>query len=238
MPALTRQARNVVLMTGFEANDPHSVNASALLLEVLDACLPELSHAAGGAEIRTTLMPSNTMALAASLHRAIAGHPRPTHLLLLGQAPGRNKVTLERFATNLRDFGTPDRHGNLPRGLPVVDGAPAAYRSTWPGQERLAAALNTAGTPAALSNDAGAHLCNQLLYLALHAAAGLDPPCAVAFVHVPILPQQVIVEEPAVLRHPNCPHMPLPALIEAVATLLRTTFAPGSAITPAQPRTR
>ena len=224
--APTSQPGSVVLVTGFEANDQQSSNASAVLLEALNARLPELRHAAGGAEVRTRLMPGNTMALAASLEAAMGKQPRPTHLLLLGQAPGRNRVTLEQFATNLRDFGTPDWHGNLPRGVPVMDGAPAAFYSTWPEQERLVAVLNTAGIPAAMSNDAGNHLCNQLLYLALHAAAGRGQSCVVTFVHVPVLPQQVIGEEPVVIRHPNCPHMPLPMLIEAISNLLRATFSP------------
>lgn len=77
-----------------------------------------------------------------------------------------------------------------------------------------------------MSNDAGNHLCNQLLYLALHTTANRGQPCAVTFVHVPVLPQQVIAEEPMTMRHPNCPYLPLPMLTEAVACLLRTTFSP------------
>ncbi len=222
----TAQPSRIVLVTGFEANDPRSSNASAVLVEALKAGLPELHQATGGAEVRTKLMPGNTTALATSLDAAISEQPRPTHLLLLGQAPGRNRVTLERLATNLRDFVTPDRHGNLPRGVPIMEGAPAAFRSTWPDQERLVARLNTVGIPAAISNDAGNHLCNQLLYLALHAAAGRGHACAVTFMHVPVLPQQIIAEEPAVTRHPNCPHMTLPMQVEAVAILLRATFSP------------
>ena len=229
MTAPNSHPRSVVLVIGFEANDPQSSNASALLLDALNPRLPELRHAADGADVRTRLMPGNTTALAASLEAAMGEQPRPTHLLLLGQAPGRNRITLERFATNLCDFGTPDRHGNLPHGVPVLDGAPAALPSTWPEQERLVAALNSAGIPAAMSNNAGNHLCNQLLYLALHAAAEPGQPCAAAFVHVPVLPQQVIGEEPVVMRHPNCPHMPLPILIEAIANLLQTTFSPSGA---------
>ena len=223
---MTLKAPSIVLITGFEANDPPHRNASAVLLEALVGQLQELRRASGGAEVRTKLMPGDTMALPASLETALDERPWPTHLLLLGQAPGRNKVTLERIATNLRDFGTPDRHGNLPRDVPVAHGGPAAFYSTWPKQKRLTAALNAAGIPAAVSNDAGSHLCNQLLYLALHAAAGQGQPCAVTFVHVPVLPQQVIAEEPMTMRHPNCPCLPLPMLTEAVACLLRTTFSP------------
>lgn len=220
------EAPGIVLITGFEANDPPCRNASAALIEALQGCLPQLRRASGDAEVRIRLMPGNTLALSAALKAALDELPPPTHLLLLGQAPGRNRITPERLATNVRDFGMPDRYGNLPRNLPIVEGGPASLHSTWPDQDNLVAALNTAGIPAAMSYDAGNHLCNQLLYLALHAAARRDRQCVAAFVHVPVLPQQVIDEEPMTIRHPNCPYLPLPMLIDAVARLLSATFYP------------
>lgn len=217
---------NVVLITGFEANDPPYCNTSAVLVEALAGQLADLQRACGGVEVRIRLMPGDTTVLAGALEAALSEQPQPTHLLLLGQAPGRNRVTLERFATNLRDFGTSDRHGNLPRDVSVVHEGPTAYRSTWPEQKRLDEALHAAGIPAAMSNDAGSHLCNQLLYLALHATASPDRSCAVTFVHIPVLPQQVIAEEPLTMRHPNCPYLPVPMLIEAVVQMLKATFSP------------
>jgi pyroglutamyl-peptidase len=223
---LTLKAPGIVVVTGFEANDPPCRNASAALVEALEGCLPQLRRASGDAEVRIRLMPGNTLALSAALGAALDELPPPTHLLLLGQAPGRNKITPERFATNVRDFGTPDRYGNLPRNLPVVEGGPSSLHSTWPGQDSLVRVLNASGIPAAMSHDAGNHLCNQLLYLALHAGARRDRQYVAAFVHIPVLPQQVIDEEPMTMRHPNCPCLPLSLLIEAVACLLRTTFSP------------
>lgn len=216
-----------MLITGFEANDPPCRNASAALVGALAGHLQQLRHSSSGAEVRTKLMPGNTMALSAALKAALDEPPQPTHLLLLGQAPGRNRITLERLATNLRDFSTPDRQGNLSCNLPVVKGGPAYLHSNWSGQDRLVAALNTAGIPAAISNDAGSHLCNQLLYLALHTAAKRDQAYVTAFVHVPVLPQQVIDDEPMTVRHPNCPYLPLPMLVEGIVRLLKATFAFG-----------
>jgi len=223
---LTLEAPGIVLITGFEANDPPCRNASAAVIEALQECLPQLRRASGDAEVRIRLMPGNTLALFAALEAALDDLPPPTHLLLLGQAPGRNRITPEWLATNVRDFGMPDRYGNLPRNLPVVEEGPADLHSTWPGQDCLVAALNAAGIPAAMSHDAGTHLCNQLLYLALHAAAQRDQQCVAAFVHVPVLPQQVIDGEPMTVRHPSCPYLPLPMMIDAVTHLLGATFHP------------
>lgn len=229
MPA-PRVHGDVVLITGFEANDPQYRNASAVLLEKLAGQLTDLAYTCSGIEVRTKLMPGDTAALAGSLEAALDEQPNPTHLLLLGQAPGRNKVTLERYATNLRDFGTSDRRGNLPFDVPVIDGGPAAYRSRWPEQPRLVGALNNAGIPAAMSNDAGSHLCNQLLYLALHAGAERNRTYVVTFVHIPVLPQQVIDEEPLTMKHANCPYLPLPMLVQAVEHLLRAAFLPSGMV--------
>lgn len=91
--------RRVVLITGFEANDPPHRNASAVLVGALAGYLQELRRASGGAEVCTRIMPGDTTALSASLEAALDEQPWPTYLLLLGQAPGRNKVTLERIAT-------------------------------------------------------------------------------------------------------------------------------------------
>ncbi len=49
-----QQARgSVVLITGFEANDPQYRNASAVLLEMLAGQLTDLGCACGGIEVRT-----------------------------------------------------------------------------------------------------------------------------------------------------------------------------------------
>lgn len=80
---MTLKAPSIVLITGFEANDPPHSNASAVLVEALAGQLQELRRASDGAEVRTRLMPGDTMALPASLEAALDERPWPTHLLLL-----------------------------------------------------------------------------------------------------------------------------------------------------------
>lgn len=111
----------------------------------------------------------------------------PDVILCVGQAGGRDAVTPERIAVNIRDARIPDNAGNQPRGEFVAEDGPAAYFATVP-VEAMAQAVRDAGIPATVSNSAGAFVCNDTLYGLLHHYAGTN--VKVGFVHVPYLPQQ------------------------------------------------
>jgi pyroglutamyl-peptidase len=112
---------------------------------------------------------------------------KPDLILCVGLAAGRDAVTPERIAVNIRDARIPDNAGNLPRGEFVVPEGPAAYFSTVP-VEAMAQAIRNAGIPGAVSNSAGAFVCNDTLYALLHHFSGTET--AVGFLHVPQLPEQ------------------------------------------------
>ena len=112
---------------------------------------------------------------------------QPDVILCVGQAGGRAAVTPERIAVNIRDAKIPDNMGNQPRGSFVDEEGPAAYFSTLP-VEAMAQAIRDTGLPGAVSNSAGAFVCNDTMYILLHNYAGTD--VRVGFIHVPYLPQQ------------------------------------------------
>ncbi len=213
-----------VLVTAFGPWDGGS-NASAALLAELEARREDLEAIAGAAVV-LELLPVDTVVAPELLGRLLRTH-RPSHALLTGQAAGRNRVTLERLAVNLRDFSIPDSSGATIRSLPVVEDGPTAYPATWPDLEGAAAAIEDAGIPAGVSSHAGTHLCNQLLYTALHAAALGEGPAA-AFMHLPLTPAQIIAREPAAERHPNCPHLEPALAARAIEILLGRLGASGS----------
>jgi pyroglutamyl-peptidase len=213
-----------VLVTAFGPWDGGS-NASAALLAELEARREDL-EALAGAPVVLELLPVDTVVAPELLGRLLRTH-RPSHALLTGQAAGRNRVALERLAVNLRDFSIPDSSGATIRSLPVVEDGPAAYRATWPDLEGAAAAIEAAGIPAGVSSHAGTHLCNQLLYTALHTAALGDEGPAAAFMHLPLTPAQVIAREPAAERHPNRPHLDPALAARAVEILLGRLGASG-----------
>lgn len=112
---------------------------------------------------------------------------RPDVILCIGQAGGRSAVTPERIAVNIRDARIADNAGNRPVDDFVMPEGPAAYFATVP-VRAMAEAICGAGLPGAVSNSAGAFVCNDTLYSLLHAFAGTETK--VGFVHVPYLPEQ------------------------------------------------
>lgn len=111
----------------------------------------------------------------------------PDVILCIGQAGGRNAVTPEAAALNLRETEQPDNAGRMPQDEPCVPGGENALFSTLP-VRRMVQAIRDAGLPGKLSCSAGTYVCNDLLYTLLHAFRGSET--RVGFVHVPFLPEQ------------------------------------------------
>jgi pyroglutamyl-peptidase len=178
----------VLLVTAFGPYDG-VLNASEAVVESLRRDPPgELSPL--GDRVAFHVFDCDTATLAVQLEKVLL-RCRPATCLFVGQARDSNRARLERLAVNVRDFGVPDARGGRPCNLAVVEGGAAAYRSTLPRMEAIVSAWHDADLPGVLSNHAGTHLCNQLLYLALHRAACRSEALEAGFLHLPVLPQQV-----------------------------------------------
>ena len=116
-----------------------------------------------------------------------AANEKPDIILCIGQAGGREAVTPERIAVNIRDARIPDNAGQMPQGEFVIEGAPAAYFATVP-VKQMAEAILSKGIPGKVSNTAGTFVCNETLYRLLHHYEGTRT--RVGFIHVPYLPEQ------------------------------------------------
>lgn len=117
---------------------------------------------------------------------------QPAFSIGLGLAYGITGIRLERYGHNYIEITNPDNGGHTRAGVPIIADTPAAYLSPLPLKE-LATALLNEGIPAFISDHAGAHLCNMMLYTALHQAAQLPPaqrPQS-GFIHLPTVPQLV-----------------------------------------------
>lgn len=123
-----------ILITGFEPNDD-GFNASKILIESLrdypHEKLVDITNL-----LAYEVMPPSSIKLKGTVLRAIKEHNAEC-CVFTGQAPGRNKITFERFATNLKDFGSLDGENNQPRGELIEYDGPAAYWSSLPNQEAL-----------------------------------------------------------------------------------------------------
>ena len=165
-----------ILMTGFEPFGGQKINPSWQAVQGVTA--PE------GVELIKRELPVRWYDTSAAV-KALIDELHPDAILLTGQAGGAERIRVERVGLNLRDAGSADNAGVVVRDTPVFEGAPTAYFSTFAYKDILAA-LTGAGLPAAYSFSAGAYLCNEALYTALH----LLPEAKCGFIHLPFLPEQ------------------------------------------------
>lgn len=180
-----------VLLTGFDAFGlgeaglaGPALNPSWLAVQALHATR------IAGHEVIAAQLPTRFDTSVTELMRLLRLY-RPALVICVGQAGGRNALSLERVAINVNDARIPDNAGMQPVDTPVVPGGPAAYFSTLPIKAMLQA-LQDAGLAAEVSQTAGTFVCNHLFYALMHALAtqrGFKRTRG-GFVHVPYLPEQ------------------------------------------------
>lgn len=103
-------------------------------------------------------------------------------VLSVGQAAGRDAVTPEMVAVNLRYAASPDQSGAKPEDTPVCAEGPAAYFAALPAR-KMAGAIDATGIPCRVSLSAGTYVCNDVFYQLLRHFDGSEVRCG--FVHVP-----------------------------------------------------
>ncbi len=209
----------IVLLTGFDPFGGEAINPS----------WEAVSHLHGtviaGHRIESAQLPTAFVRGANALLDAIERH-RPALVLCIGQAGGRDGLSLERIAINLIDARIPDNDAMQPIDIPSIVGAPPAYFSTLP-IKSMRAALHTAKIPAEISHTAGTFVCNHVFYVLMHALAaestdvqGTDASGARirgGFVHVPYLPEQA-------RRLGETASMPLKTMIEGLRIVIETAL--------------
>ena len=202
MPAVSPR----ILLTGFDPFGGESVNPSWEAVRALHG------RRLGGHRVEARLLPTEFAASLRVLKTAVR-ETKPVVLVGIGQAGGRDRLSIERVAINLQDARIPDNAGARPIDQPVIDGGPAAYFSTLPVKAMLAA-LQAHGLPAELSHTAGTYVCNHLAYAMLHLAAKRRGVRA-GFIHIPYLPEQAA-------RLHGKPSMALDDVVRGLEIALRT----------------
>lgn len=181
----TADSTGVILLTGFDPFGTDTLNPSWLVAQALDG-----QRIAGRRVVAAQLSTVFGKSLQ-QLETLVATH-RPALVVCLGQAGGRNALSLERVGININDARIPDNAGHQPIDTPVVPGGPAAYFSSLPVKAMLQGVLR-AGVPCEVSQTAGTFVCNHVLYGLLHLLQTQGAGAAGArggFIHVPWLPGQ------------------------------------------------
>ncbi len=198
-----------ILLTGFDPFGGESINPSWEAVRTLHG------KRMGGHLIVAQQLPTEFAGSLRELKAAVR-EMAPTIVLGVGQAGGRQQLSIERVAINVQDARIPDNAGAQPVDEPVIAGGPAAYFSTLPIKAMLAA-LHAQGLPAEISNSAGTYVCNQIAYAMLHLAAKRRGMRA-GFIHIPYLPAQ------AAKRHGPA-SMALADVVRGLEIALRTAIA-------------
>jgi pyroglutamyl-peptidase len=114
---------------------------------------------------------------------AVIADVQPDLILHFGVSSRARGFEIEQRAHNACR-SMPDAAGLMPRGPVVRNGGADVLRTTLP-VPHLVLALKRSGIPAYASRDAGAYLCNAVLYHSLQIVADAGRDCRVGFVHVP-----------------------------------------------------
>lgn len=127
---------------------------------------------------------------------------KPDLCIHTGQAPPYNKITIEKIATNSfrREIIDPKR--------------PVAYWANLPGADDLASVLEQEGIPACYSFNCGQHTCNHILFSSLYFSELNAGSHKAGFIHIPVLPEQVIKE------WRDSPYMPLEMSRKALSLII------------------
>ncbi|KUP28122.1 pyroglutamyl-peptidase I [Kocuria rhizophila] len=161
-----------ILVTGFEPFGGETENASGTAIQRLGEI-----RALDAVNLAAAILPVTWSDAGPALLRAVETH-QPDAIIAVGEAGGRAVVTPERWAKNLGHGRIPDNDGVVRDAAPLAPGAERLESRLDPAA--LSRAIQDAGVPAEVSEDAGAFLCNAVFWTALHRT---DLPAT--FIHVP-----------------------------------------------------
>ncbi len=204
------------LITGFDAFGGHKANPSSELVEAMPPGLfyrnPALKVPQGAVsasqfqsnpsgkvcsqtaavrikfakKVLPTASRAGWRALKQAIDTTLAGTDEPLVLVMTGLAASRDRLSLERFALNVRDYGMPDNAGELAVDTFVDPEQPDLLRTMLP-LPPIVRAVEQMGYPCQVSNHAGTYICNELYFKALAYCRRNSQVKAVVFVHVPPL---------------------------------------------------
>ena len=186
-----------LLLTGYEPFGDHDRNPSAEVARELDGEKIADRETNTDHEIVGRVLPVEFDRAGEEMGDLIDDYD-PDAIVATGLAAGRNAVSVERVGVNVADCaGIPDNAEAEPRNERIRgdgtdghgndDAPPAAYFATLSVVEIVDDLLG-AGIPARVSNTAGTHLCNNVLYRtrAYLEREGTGAAVPMGFVHLPL----------------------------------------------------
>ena len=198
-----------LLLTGFEPFLDFTLNPTMNVVEELDNAV------IGDYQVISRILPVD-FAKAGGMIIDLIEEIEPEAVVSLGLAAGRFKMTPERIAINFQD-GPADNEGNQPVDVMVKQEGATGYLSTLP-IRKMVSRMMEEGLPAAVSNSAGAYLCNNVMYEALHYAHIHKKDMPAGFIHMP-------ASHALAIEHGNVPSWPQRDLVKGVRICLEVLVA-------------
>ena len=196
-----------VLITGFDSFGNETINPSNLAVN-------SLPDSIGDIIIKKVTIPTIFKKSSEVLEKYIAEFS-PNIVICVGQAGGRDKITVERVAINIDDARIPDNDNNSPIDEKIRQDGENAYFSSLPIKAIVETLVNN-NIPAAISNTAGTFVCNHIMYESLYLANTKYTDIETGFIHIPFIKEQI-------KDKPNTPFMDLEIIISALKHIIVTS---------------
>ncbi len=195
-------------MTGFEPFGGEDVNPSLEAMKELDGYNYK-GYEVVGLEVPTVY--NESMDIIKDKISEIG----PKAVISVGQAGGRNRISVERIGINVDHTKQKDNEGNAPKNRPIDENGQDGHFSTLPIQ-KITDDLKENNVPAHISNSAGTYICNHIMYGVLNHIEKNELDMISGFIHVPYIPEQVIDK--------NKPSMSMDMIIKAIKIAVETTI--------------
>ena len=199
-------ASKKVLLTGFEPFGGASFNPSGAVVQEI------AEHGIDGVEIVTAVLPVEFKRSAKILIDLITTH-KPSVVISLGQAEGRDFIGPEQVAINLANARIADNAGVKLENQRINTGAADGYFSTLP-IRAIVDAISAIGISSKISYSAGAFICNEIFFTAQSFLQGSD--VISGFIHLPLAPNQAA-------EFPGLPTMPLAEQVAAIRAAIQVS---------------
>lgn len=203
-----------IILTGFEPFAKYEINPSGEIAKRLNG------EAIEGKKVEGIVLPVSSNTMTEILTKKISDLS-PSVVISSGLAAKRIELSLERIAINWKEFIFPDNAGNEFEGENIDNSGPAAYFTNLD-LKRTIERLREENIPCHISNCAGTHVCNQIMYETLRYVTSKDLKIKVGFVHLPLIPELALnFKEPV-------PFVPLDFLTEAMRIIIKESLVEGN----------
>lgn len=178
-PHPAADVRPLVLLTGFGPFPGVPKNVSGELAAAVAQTAAGLFPAF---RFKHIVLPTEWIAAPAEV-AAILATDRPHTVLHFGVAADAAGFRIETQGLNVCRFAE-DAAGEWPLATTLAPDGRPAHAATLP-IRRIASHLHERGYPVSISDDAGAYLCNAVLYRALAEMHASSDRCQIGFIHIP-----------------------------------------------------